>query len=313
MGGFGCRIGKDWYDVNYAYNKTHKDDIEAVKNTNPITFGFDCVCLLKGILWGFIGDTSQVYGGAVYESNDVPDISTLGIANVCPDITEDFSINIDPGELLWMPGHVGAYIGDGLCVECTPVWAGGVQITNVGNLNTKSNYPTRNWVKHGHLPYVDYSDIEKEPEFKVGDIVEFIGDRHYLSYNSNLGSAARPGLATITKIMESDASKIKHPYHLIRTADKTSNVWGWVDVNTVKIYKEPKYTKPTEHCDLQLFVLEYGNCGTTVELLQKKLGIEITGNFDYITLVAVKNYQQKYKLQETGVVDFNMWESLLLK
>ena len=28
-------------------------------------FGFDCVCLVKGILWGWNGDVSKKYGGAV--------------------------------------------------------------------------------------------------------------------------------------------------------------------------------------------------------------------------------------------------------
>ena len=83
----------------------------------------------------------------------------------------------------------------------------------------------KNIIGYG-IPNYDPEPLPQEETFKVGDIVEFTGDKHYLSYNSNLGSAARPGLATITKIMESDAFKIKHPYHLIRTADKTSNVWG---------------------------------------------------------------------------------------
>ena len=32
------------------------------------------------------------------------------------------------GEMVWMDGHVGIYIGDGLAVECTPSWANKVQI-----------------------------------------------------------------------------------------------------------------------------------------------------------------------------------------
>lgn len=38
------------------------------------TFGFDCVCLIKGVLWGWHGDKNAVYGGATYTSNGVPDI-----------------------------------------------------------------------------------------------------------------------------------------------------------------------------------------------------------------------------------------------
>ena len=56
-----------------------------------------------------------------------------------------------------MPEHIGIYIGDGLCVECTPAWKNCVQITAVGNIGTKSGYNTRTWKKHGKLPYVDYT------------------------------------------------------------------------------------------------------------------------------------------------------------
>ena len=39
-------------------------------------FGFDCVCLLKSLLWGWVGDPKKSYGGATYNSNGVPDIGT---------------------------------------------------------------------------------------------------------------------------------------------------------------------------------------------------------------------------------------------
>ena len=74
----------------------------------------------------------------------------------CSNVSTNFS-TIEVGELLWTEGHVGIYIGDGLGVECTPKWKGGVQITAVGNIGTKPGYNTRTWSKHGKLPYVDYS------------------------------------------------------------------------------------------------------------------------------------------------------------
>ena len=63
-----------------------------------------------------------------------------------------------------MKGHVGIYIGDGLCVECTPSWENKVQITAC-NRSVKG-YKRRNWTKHGKLPYIDYVKEEK-PETKV--------------------------------------------------------------------------------------------------------------------------------------------------
>ena len=42
-------------------------------------FGFDCVCLIKGLLWGWNGNLNDVNGGAKYCSNGVPDMSISSI------------------------------------------------------------------------------------------------------------------------------------------------------------------------------------------------------------------------------------------
>lgn len=118
-------------------------------------FGFDCVCFVKGLLWGWCGDASKTYGGAKYESNGVPDIGEGEMLNVCSDVSEDFK-NIAVGEYLWTFGHCGIYVGDGLAVECTPAWDNGVQITAVKNLGEKAGYNSRTWERHGKLPYITY-------------------------------------------------------------------------------------------------------------------------------------------------------------
>ena len=111
-----------------------------------VVWSFDCVNMIKGILWGWNGDTSKNNGGAVYTSNGVPDVSANGMINLCKNVTSDFS-NIDIGEAVWMNGHIGVYIGNGEVVECTPAWQNKVQITKLSQ---------RNWLKHGKLPYITY-------------------------------------------------------------------------------------------------------------------------------------------------------------
>lgn len=121
---------------------------------DPPAWGFDCVGLVKGVLWGWNGDESKSYGGAVYASNGVPDISADAMIGKCTQVSSDFS-SIAIGEFLWMKGHCGVYIGDRKVVESTPAWKNGVQITNLS---------ARNWLKHGKLPYVEYvaSNATKE-------------------------------------------------------------------------------------------------------------------------------------------------------
>lgn len=118
-------------------------------------FGFDCVCLVKSVLWGWNGETSKIYGGATYTSNGVPDINADQMIKKCSNASTDFK-NVQVGEFLWMSGHCGVYIGNGLAVECTPIWKNGVQITAVGNMGSKAGYNTRTWTKHGKLPYITY-------------------------------------------------------------------------------------------------------------------------------------------------------------
>ena len=69
------------------------------------------------------------------------------------------------------------------------------------------------------------NECEWEP--KVGDIVEFHGDTHYVNANANVGISCRSGKAKITSIFQ--LGKSKHPYHLIAVSGGTSNVYGWVD------------------------------------------------------------------------------------
>ena len=169
LGCFGAPMtakNKERYTKNLDYNMKASRQ-KMINAASADTFGFDCVCLIKGLLWGWDGDTSHIYGGSDYKSNNVPDIGTESIINVCSGVSADFS-KIQVGELLWMKGHVGIYIGDGLAVECTPAWKNCVQVTAVHNINKKAGYNGRAWTKHGKLPYVEYTgEAEVKPAAPV--------------------------------------------------------------------------------------------------------------------------------------------------
>ena len=158
MGCFGAPMtaaNKDRYTKNHSYNKA-ANRTKMINAATADTFGFDCVNLIKGILWGWSGDKGKTYGGASYTSNGVPDIGADGMIAMCKDVSANFS-KIEVGEAVWMSGHIGIYIGDGLAVECSPKWENKVQITAVGNIGRKAGYNVRTWTKHGKIPWVDYS------------------------------------------------------------------------------------------------------------------------------------------------------------
>lgn len=64
----------------------------------------------------------------------------------------------------------------------------------------------------------------------IGAVVNFAGGKHYTSANAASGSTAKAGPAKITAM----SANAKHPYHIIHT-DATSNVYGWVDANTISV------------------------------------------------------------------------------
>lgn len=150
----GANVSRYCNNDQYNAQEHRKAMIKARANQKPPYFGFDCSGLIKAILWGWSGDSSKVYGGAAYTSDGVPDLSADQIIKKCTDVSEDFS-KIQIGEAVWMPGHIGVYVGDGLAVECTPKWGNCVQITSCNV--AKKGIHRRNWTKHGKIPYVEYS------------------------------------------------------------------------------------------------------------------------------------------------------------
>ena len=152
----------------YTKNVEYNEKTARTKKINAAAedvFGFDCVCMIKSVLWGWRGDKSKTYGGATYASNGVPDIGADKMMSICKDVSTDFS-KIEIGEAVWIKGHIGVYIGDGLAIECTPKWKDGVQITAVHNIGKKSGYYGRKWTKHGKIPYIEYVKNTKPAESK---------------------------------------------------------------------------------------------------------------------------------------------------
>lgn len=66
-------------------------------------------------------------------------------------------------------------------------------------------------------------------KFKVGETINFIGNKHFISSNSTSSSSCKSGLAKITAI----SKKSKHPYHVIAVKGNGSTVYGWVDESDV--------------------------------------------------------------------------------
>ena len=315
------------------YNSTKVSKLKSLVGRNY--FGFDCVCFIKGILWGWNGDTENSNGGAVYNSNNVPDVDTEGLYAKCETST-DFS-NIIPGALVWMKGHVGIYIGNGNVIECTAAWTGNVLESKLGNLGYKGTY-VRNWTGWGKLPYVDYEAYTGSPvENAAGSVTTTVvqcGEGYWqiaerlgmldkleeiVSLNNNKalyagdtiivpGSSTSSGISntgpTVTTTVNIHSAYDVFISELKEALGLTSGATlQQVYEKTPELKNSNKYNRVTVVLQKYLIALGF-SCGDS--------GAD--GYFGNKTEIAVKNYQKKYK---TGIADGYlsakgyMWKSLL--
>lgn len=256
LGAFGAPMNnknKNRYTKNYSYNaettRKHK-----ILNASSDTFGFDCVCLIKGLLWGWYGNANMTYGGAVYCSNGVPDVNADQMMNYCSNVSSDFS-NIKIGEVVHMSGHIGIYIGNGLAVECTPIWKDGVQITAVGNIGKKNGYNTRYWEKHGMLNFIDYN---VQTSLKT---IEEIAKEVIKGIWGN-GNIRREKL-------------ISAGYDYQTVQDKVNEILNNKSLSTIEYYPIPEYK------------------GNSIVDALKKIGVN--SSIEYRKLIADKNNIMDYK------------------
>ena len=184
--------------------QTNRQWLAKANAINGQGFLFDCVGLIKGILWGWKGDLSRTYGGAGYACNGVPDYDAKQMINHCREVSTDFS-TIVPAEAVWMDGHIGVYVGGGMVVECTPEWQGGVQCSTLANTAGAQKLPGtvgyRTWAKHGKLPWVDYSAADKPVDTSTKE------EDNAMKYYERLKDVPTSYQPTIRKLMERGALK----------------------------------------------------------------------------------------------------------
>lgn len=116
-----------------------------------------------------------------------------------------------------------AVIGTGVAVEVLDITASGwYRIVwpgeSCGYAFTKSG-----------AAYYTYTGKAAATEIRVGDIVQFTGNTHYISSTIATGKTCKPGKAKVTAI----AKNAKHPYHIVAVSGGGSDVYGWVDAATI--------------------------------------------------------------------------------
>lgn len=262
-------------------------------------FGFDCVNVVKAVLWGWTGDARKHYGGAEYLSNDVPDIGADALYNACKKRSTDFS-NVKVGEALWLPGHFGLYVGNGLAVEATPSWRNGVQVTAVANIGPKTGYNARTWRGHGQIPYVDYATsggASGGAPYKEYTVKPTDTDGYWGIAKRELGDPFRfeeilslNGLSATEPITA--GQKLKLP-----TTDPVAPVQNVLPYGDLVIAKGASGVLVKA---LQIALIEQGGAE-----------IDADGSYGPVTAAAVAQYQAAKKLKVDGVAGVETWRDIL--
>lgn len=141
--------------ANYYYNRFPYN----LGYYNGYAISFDCWNLVKALINDPNIDQNYTYGYHAPPVGNMGDWDGWTILQHCSDVSTDFS-RIFVGEYLYMAGHAGIYIGNGLVVECTTDWDGGTQISRITSSGGryKNGVWGRSWTYHGKLTeWIDYS------------------------------------------------------------------------------------------------------------------------------------------------------------
>ena len=223
LGAFGFRATEA--NIQRLLNQ-YPENYNWVGKARQADWLFDCSHLIAAILWGWNGDFSQTYRGAIYCSNGLNDTNDEGLKAMCSVVNKNFS-NIQIGELLFTTGHVGIYIGSGMAVEATPSWNGGVQITAVANIGSVAGLNARTWQSHGKLDkFISYtSSVTSTPpttQYKQAVPARYFSKGYAGQYtvNAGIGVNVRTNAGTNHSIIKAI------PY-----GSKVQN-WGYYNVDS---------------------------------------------------------------------------------
>ena len=206
------RNRKTFYKNKYPYNLCY---INKDGRTSA-----DCVNLLKAILNGY-----NIFNNTVgYYQKDLTntgDCTELELLKQCQEVSQNFTSLTEHAEILYMKGHVGAYIGKTIegkynTIECTKSFGGGVVFSWVDSDGTRRNQKdgvkNGKWTHHGK-PTRWCSLIEEVKEEKPAS-----NQYYFAKSGDTLGSIAKKYGLSLKELLRLNP-QIKNP-DLIHVGDK---------------------------------------------------------------------------------------------
>lgn len=183
------------------YNNTYPNNIMLWHNIEG-DYGYwtcDCLGFVHTIVNGFCGDKTKLGGGAVLDKFVTNSDEPTTLYTHCYDQSYDFT-RIKNGELLYMDGHVGLYVGDYEPFEdgrvfnvaecCCNSFGGGGMLTYVSPTGTRLNHKggdsAGSWLCHAKFYRVEYDEQDVYPvQITPSDIMSIANDVFVGKYGNN--------------------------------------------------------------------------------------------------------------------------------
>lgn len=183
-GGFGVNLSDEKQLVRHIklneYNRQNESAIRKAAEQHPPVYGFDCIGLIKGILWGWCNHATGTYGGAVYTSNSLTDCNVDRFVTCYVEYEENLEYAIPTvGDVVWSKerDHIAVYLGHGLVVEATRYGNSVIRIARIRGYededdawnNFIATYPERDFYGFGRIltTYLEFSKINEDEVVKL--------------------------------------------------------------------------------------------------------------------------------------------------
>lgn len=166
------QMKKGQYPAHYQQARMEKYNSQLGKRVH------DCVGLIKGYLW-----SDSPNGKPVYNSSQ--DVSANGMLLKCRERGRIYTLPEIPGVLVFMPGHVGVYIGGGKVIEARGF--------NYGVVET--DVKDRPWETWGKCPWINYPTASRyfakcgKDETSIVDALKSIGENSSYSARKTIAQA----------------------------------------------------------------------------------------------------------------------------
>lgn len=163
---------------------------------------FDCVGLIKCFIWHDYSSSNASYYGKT-----CPDKNETGFFNEATEKGTIDTIPEIPGLMVYQPGHIGVYLGNGQVIEATAAFDKKIVITYFKGNHPDTSYKRTTWTHWFKMPYLKYDNPvseETSDEFAhaLGETVRFT-----TCYRSSTDAAAIRNYIPANQMMR-DTGKI---------------------------------------------------------------------------------------------------------